>query len=62
MTDGFIKESTEFLEKLVYSQDRMKTLEDTFNKKADIKDERANFYKFLTMQTKYGCSDCQSRI
>eukprot|EP01083_Nonionella_stella_P003048 8670_1 len=56
MTDSFITESTEFLEKLVYSNDRVKTLEDTFNKKSDQKDERHHFYKLLTLQTKHGFS------
>jgi len=55
-TDGFIKESTDFLEKLVYSNDRVKTLDDTFNKKSDLKDERHHFYRFLTLQTKHGFS------
>eukprot|EP01084_Bolivina_argentea_P133539 235664_1 len=56
MTEGFIKESNEFLEKLVYCEDRVKTLDETFNKKSDLKDERAHFYKFLTLQTKHGFS------
>jgi len=56
MTDGFIKESTEFLEKLVYSEDRVKTLDETFNKKSDQKDERHHFYRLLTLQTKHGFS------
>ena len=82
MTDGFITESNDFLAKLVYSEDRLKTLDETFNKKSDIKgsyylfyqpihpsanpidiplwfwnpDERQNFYRLLTLQTKHGYS------
>eukprot|EP01083_Nonionella_stella_P239029 837075_1 len=56
MTEGYIKESTEFLEKLVYSNDRVKTLDETFNKKSDLKDERHHFYRLLTLQTKHGYS------
>jgi len=56
MADGFITESTEFLEKLVYTDSREKTLDEVFSKKSDVKDERHHFYRLLALQTKYGFS------